>query len=144
MVGRGERTKGESTGHCILRGRSQTLRSHPAAAQSPSGLSQLWDCPCSLVPPPPPTRPGSCLRREGHRGAGVKSWMPWEPHSFAPVIVILGKLYSSSSLLSPWRFHGSGFIDPQVATEPSCVPTPCWAWGGRGAGWATQPLPDCS
>lgn len=69
MVGRREGTKGESTGHCILRGRSQTLRSHPAEAQSPSGLSQPWDCPCFLVPPPLPPDQGPA---SGGKAAGVQ------------------------------------------------------------------------
>lgn len=55
--------------------------------------------------------------------------MPWDPHSSTLVIVILGMLYPSFGLLSPWKFHGPEFIDSQVATEPSCVLAPCWVWG---------------
>lgn len=55
--------------------------------------------------------------------------MPWDPHSSTLVIVILGMLYPSFGLPSPWKFHKPEFIDSQVATEPSCVPAPCWVWG---------------
>lgn len=115
MVGRGERTKGESTGHCILRGRSQTPRSHPAEAQSPSGLSQPWHCPCSLVPLPPPTRPGSWLRREGHRvqefragclgvpAALPQSLRPWANRSPLAACCPRGASTDQGSLIHKWR-----------------------------------------
>lgn len=57
------------TSHCILRGSSQTLRSHPAIAKSPSGLSYLA-MGLSLFPCLLPS-PGSGLKREGPRGTGV-------------------------------------------------------------------------
>lgn len=122
MVGRGEGTKGESTGHCILRGHSQTLRSHPATAQSPSGPFQPWDCPCSLVSPPLPGRPGSGLRKSYKGALGF-------PLLYPANCVIWISCAPSRSLCSRVGITGPGCIHSQEMTEPSYVPAPCWAWG---------------
>lgn len=125
MVGRGEGTKGKSTGHCILRGRSQTLGSHPATAQSPSGLSRPWDCSCSLVSPALPERPGSGLRMSSEPGT-------WGFPLLYP------RIYAMGTTVHPLKaccarvgmsITGPGCTHSQETTEPSNMAAPCWAWG---------------
>ena len=125
MVGRGEGTKGKSTGHCLLRGRSQTLRSHPTTAQSPSGLSQPWDCPCSLVSPALPDRPVSGLRMSSESGT-------WGFSLLYPRNCVIGTTVpplKACCARMGMGITGPGCMHSQEMTQPSNMPALCWAWG---------------
>ena len=124
MVGRGEGTKGKSTGHCILRGRSQTLGSHPATAQSPSGLSPPWDCPCSLVSPALPNRPGSSLRMSSKPGT-------WGFPLLYPCNYVMGTMVPPLKACCArvgMSITGPGCMHSQETTEPST----CQLHAGHG------------
>ena len=139
MISWGEGTKGKSTGHCILRGRSQTLGSHPATAQSPSGLSRPWDCPCSLVSPALPDRPGSGLRMSSEPGT-------WGFPLIYPRIYAMGTtVHPLKACCSPggyeyhWtRVHAFTRNDRALKHGSSVL-----GMGVHYGGWTIQILPDC-